>query len=211
VKNKITQRILLRRYGLFAQRHFMFNDQSNLETYLATRRSGKPRDMVAPGPDGAQLDRIIALASRTPDHGKLFPWRFIKISDRDALADMFERALLASDPDARPPQIEAARNSALHAPAILVLAYAPQESAKIPDWEQEMSVGAVAMNILHAAHALGFVGCWITGWISYDEIVRSELCENAERIAGLFYFGTPGLQLEERPRPAVEAITRSWP
>ncbi len=189
----------------------MFNDQSNLETYLATRRSGKPRDMVAPGPDETQLDRIIALASRTPDHGKLFPWRFIKISNRDALADLFERALLASDPDARPSQIDAARNSALHAPCLLGLAHAPQESAKIPAWEQELSVGAVAMNILHAAHALGFVGCWITGWITYDEMVRSELCEGAERIAGIFYLGTPGLPMEERPRPDLAKITRSWP
>ena len=189
----------------------MFNDQSSLPAYLASRRSGKPRDMVAPGPDAGQLDVILTIAMRTPDHGKLFPWRFIKIEDRQAFAALLEKAFRTSNADARPAQIEAAIAPAFMAPTLVALLYAPQESAKIPAWEQQLSVGAVGMNLLHAAHAHGFVASWITGWASYDQSVRSALCEGEERIAGLFYIGTAGQPLEERPRPEPATVVRSWP
>jgi nitroreductase len=189
----------------------MFNDSSSLPAYLATRRSGKPRDMIAPGPDDAQLDAILSLAMRTPDHGKLFPWRFVEVSDRQAFAMLLERAFLAANPDARPAQVEAAVAPAMMAPTLAILLYAPQESAKIPEWEQQLSVGAVGMNLLHAAHAHGFVASWITGWAAYDENVRTALCEGAERIAGFFFIGTPGQPLEERPRPNFDAIVRTFP
>jgi nitroreductase len=189
----------------------MFNDLSSITAYLATRRSGKPRDMVAPGPDEATLDQILALAMRTPDHGKLFPWRFVKIVDRAAFAALLESAFVASNPDARAAQIEAAVTPAKMAPTLIALLYAPQPSPKIPLWEQQMSVGAVGMNLLHAAHAHGFVACWITGWASYDETVCEALCEGEEKIAGFFYIGSPGLPLEERPRADSADIIRSWP
>jgi nitroreductase len=189
----------------------MFNDLSALPAYLATRRSGKPRDMIAPGPDAATLDAMLRLAMRTPDHGKLFPWRFVKIADRNAFANLLERAFVIANPDARPAQIEAATAAAHMAPALIILLYAPQESAKIPEWEQQLSVGAVAMNLLHAANARGFVASWITGWAAYDPTVASAMCEGDERIAGLFYIGTPRLPLEERPRPDFEAIVRVFP
>jgi nitroreductase len=189
----------------------MFNDTSSLPCYLATRRSGKPRDMIAPGPDEAQIDAILALAMRTPDHGKLFPWRFVKVADRQALAALLEKAFLAANPDARPVQVEAAVAPALMAPTLVILLYAPQESAKIPDWEQQLSVGAVGMNLLHAAHAHGFVASWITGWAAYDPVVAATLCEGEQRIAGFFFIGSPGQPLEERPRPDFEAIVRTFP
>lgn len=189
----------------------MFNDLSSLPAYLATRRSGKPRDMVAPGPDAGQLDAILRLAMRTPDHGKLFPWRFVKIEDRAAFAALLEKAFVAANPEARPAQIEAATAAAFMAPTLVILLYAPQPSPKIPMWEQQMSVGAVGMNLLHAAHAYGFVASWITGWASYDPLVRDALCQDDEQIAGLFYIGSPGQPLEERPRPEPESIIRVWP
>ena len=189
----------------------MFNDLSSLPAYLASRRSGKPRDMIAPGPDAAQLEAILGLAMRTPDHGKLFPWRLIKIEDRQAFAALLERAFVAANPDARPAQIEAAIAPAVMAPTLVLLLYAPQPSPKIPLWEQQLSVGAVGMNLLHAAHAYGFVASWITGWASYDPIVRSEICVGDEQIAGLFFIGTAGQPHEERPRPAPESIVRNWP
>jgi nitroreductase len=189
----------------------MFNDRRSLSAYLATRRSGKPREMIAPGPDAAQLDAILALAMRTPDHGKLFPWRFVKVTDRQALAALFERAFLAANPDARPVQVEAAVAPALMAPALVILLYAPQKSAKIPEWEQQLSVGAVGMNLLHAAHAHDFVASWITGWACYDRTVAAALCEGDERIAGFFYIGSPSRPLEERPRPSFDAVIRSFP
>jgi nitroreductase len=189
----------------------MFNDTRSLPSYLASRRSGKPRDMVAPGPDAAMLDAMLGLAIRTPDHGKLFPWRFIKVADRDALAALFESAFLAANPDARKAQVEAAVAPAHMAPTLVILLYAPQESPKIPLWEQQMSVGAVGMNLLHAAHAYGFVGSWITGWACYDPIITAAVCEGNERIAGFFFIGTAGQPLEERPRPDLDTIVRSYP
>jgi nitroreductase len=189
----------------------MFNDLSSVAAYLETRRSGKPRDMVAPGPDEATLDRILQSAMRTPDHGKLFPWRFVKIEDCAALAKLLGDAFVTANPDARSAQIEAAVAPALMAPTLVILLFAPQPSAKIPLWEQQMSVGAVGMNLLHAAHAHGFVASWITGWASYDPTVRAVLCQGDEQVAGFFFIGTPGQPLEERPRPDPADVVRSWP
>jgi nitroreductase len=167
--------------------------------------------MVAPGPDAQILDRILQTAMRTPDHGKLFPWRFVKIEDRIAFAELLSTAFRTANPDARPTQIEAAIASAYMAPTLIVLLFAPQPSLKIPLYEQQMSVGAVGMNIIHAAHAHGFVASWITGWASYDPVVRNALCTGDETIAGLFFIGTASLPLEERPRPAADNIIRKWP
>lgn len=189
----------------------MFNDISSVATYLETRRSGKPRDMVEPGPDAATLDRMLQIAMRTPDHGKLFPWRFIHVVDRPALAKLLGDAFVTANPDARTAQIEAAVAPALMAPSLVILLFAPQPSAKIPLWEQQMSVGAVGMNLLHAAHAHGYVASWITGWASYDPTVRAVLCQGNEQIAGFFFIGTAGQPLEERPRPDPEAVIRVWP
>ena len=189
----------------------MFNDLGTPLSYLATRRSGKPRDMIVPGPDAATLDRILQIAMRTPDHGKLFPWRFVTINDRAALAELMATAFTVANPDARPSQIEAALAPAFMAPTLVLLLFAPQPSAKIPLWEQQMSVGAVGMNLLHAAHAHGFVASWITGWASYDQTIRAALCQGDEQIAGFFFIGTPALPLEERPRPDPADIVRSWP
>lgn len=205
VKNFIAGKVKFRR------KEYMFNDLTSVATYLETRRSGKPRDMVAPGPDTLTLDRILHIAMRTPDHGKLFPWRFVKIDDRNAFADLLSKAFSMANPDARQTQIEAAIAPAKMAPTLIVLMFAPQASAKIPEWEQQLSVGAVAMNLLHAAHAHGFVASWITSWASYDPVIRQTLCQDEEKIAGLFFIGSPALPLEERPRPLPEAVIRQWP
>ena len=191
----------------------MFNDLSSPLTYLQSRRSGRPRDMVQPGPTDDQLNEILALAMRTPDHGKIAPWRFIKVSDaaRSDLAALLERAYLKSNPESRPAQIEAAVANAHLAPSLVILIHSPQPNAKVPAWEQELSSGAVGMNLLHAAHSLGFVGGWITGWAAYDETVRAALCQPTERIAGFFYFGSPGQELEERPRPDFAAKVSDFP
>ena len=191
----------------------MFNDTSSLRSHLATRRSGKARDMVAPGPDAAQLRNIIALALRTPDHGKLAPWRIITVADeqREAFASLLKRAWVAENPGAAGMDLSALDQFAHQAPTLLVLISTPVPGAKIPVWEQQMSAGAVGMNLLHAAHAHGFVGSWLTGWAAYSpEVVAAFGVGEGDRIAGYFFFGTPGEPLKERPRPEYDDVVSGW-
>lgn len=190
-----------------------FNDRSTPLSLLRTRRSGKPRDMVAPGPSPEQLREMIAIAARTPDHGKLAPWRFVIVPDdlRPAFAEGLSRALRAERPGASERDVAAVVNDfAYQAPALVVVLSSPQPEAKIPLWEQELSAGAATMNLLHAAHAMGFVGGWLTGWATYSDVVRDMFGAAPERIAGFVFLGTPARELEERPRPELDAIVRSW-
>ncbi len=190
----------------------MFNDATTPLTLLSTRRSGKPRDLVAPGPDEAQLRRMLEIALRTPDHGKLSPWRFVIVAgdQRDALATLLERAYRAERPDAGRLEIEAAHQFARQAPALIVVLSSPVMGSKIPVWEQHLSAGAAIMNLLHAAHAMGFAGGWLTGWPSYSDQVRDAFGSADERIAGFVFIGTPARPLEERPRPDYAAVVRRW-
>lgn len=193
----------------------MLNDCSSLLAHLNTRRSGKPRDMVAPGPSEQQLHSMIEQAMRSPDHGKLAPWRFIEIAadQRTAFANMLKKAWIASNPGAANLDLSALEQFAAQAPTLIVLLSTPVLPSKIPLWEQSLSSGAVAMNLLHAAHAHGFVGSWITGWAAFDPMVTASLggTEN-DQIVGFFFFGTPSLPLEERPRPqALDKLTRWAP
>lgn len=189
-----------------------FNDLSSLPAYLASRRSGRPRDMIAPGPDAAQMREIVAIASRTPDHGKLNPWRVVHVAgdQRDALAGVLTAAYRAEKPEAGRLEIEAMEALARQAPELLVVLFSPRESSKIPLWEQELSAGAFVMNLLHAIHAHGFVGGWITGWPSYSDAVRDHFGAAPEKIAGFVFLGTAGQALEERPRPGLDAVLSSW-
>ena len=190
----------------------ILNDRSSPLALLETRRSGRPHDLIAPGPSDAELERILAIAARTPDHGKLSPWRFIIVAanQRQALADLLARALPAHDPDATAAHVAKALEFAHQAPALVVLVSSPTDGHKIPLWEQEISAGAAAMNLLLATHAMGFVGGWITGWAAYSETVRRAFCAPGERIVGFYFLGTPGHELEERPRPPLATILRHW-
>ena len=191
----------------------MFNDTSSLRTHLATRRSGKARDMVAPGPDDAQLSDIIALALRTPDHGKLAPWRIVTIADdqRDAFAALLKQAWIAENPGAAGVDLSALDQFAHQAPSLLVLLSTPVAGSKIPVWEQQMSAGAVGMNLLHAAHAYGYVGSWLTGWAAYSPPVAAAFgAQDGDTIVGYFFLGTPALELDERPRPEYDDVVRAW-
>ena len=189
-----------------------FNDTSTAASLLATRRSGKARDMTAPGPDAVTLDAILAAATRVPDHGKLAPWPFIIIDDqhRTALADLLEAAYREEKPAASRMEIEAMRNFGTQAPTLVVLMSRPYPDSHIPLWEQQLSVGAAAMQLLNAAHAHGFVGNWLTGWASFSPAVTRLLGEPGERIAGFFFLGTATRPLEERPRPEPAAVIRRW-
>ncbi|TVV74898.1 nitroreductase family protein [Sphingomonas solaris] len=190
----------------------MFNDLSSPRAFLATRRSGKPRDMVAPGPDAAQLADILSIATRTPDHGKLAPWRFLTIPDdrRDAFAAMLRDAYLEEKPEAGRLELEAIDQFARQAPTLVVVISRPAHASHIPIWEQELSAGAVCMNLGHAAHAHGFVAGWLTGWAAYSPAVCKALAADDGRIAGFVFIGTPSRPLDERPRPDIAAVVHPW-
>lgn len=169
--------------------------------------------MVAPGPSPAELQQILEVAMRTPDHGKLAPWRFVVVErdQRDALAALLHRALEENHADAGPAHHAKAEQFAQQGEALVVMLSAPVAGHKVPVWEQELAAGAAAMNLLHAAHALGFVGSWLTGWASYDPTVRAAFAQApGERIVGFIFLGSPGVALQERPRPEPAALVRRW-
>lgn len=190
----------------------MLNDRSTPLSLLETRRSARPREMVDPGPSPEELERILAIAVRTPDHGKLAPWRFIVVecSQRAEFAALLHRALAESNPDATDAHYAKEEEFAHQGSALVILISSPIEGHKIPVWEQQLSCGAVGMNLLHAAHALGFVGGWLTGWRAYSPAVTEAFCEPGERIAGFLFFGSPSETIAERPRPALEDVVRTW-
>lgn len=189
-----------------------FNDRSTAMDLLLTRRSGKGRDMVAPGPDADQLAAILRVASRVPDHGKLAPWRFVVVPDtaRAAFAGLLESAYRAEKPDAGRLEVQAMRDFAQQAPCLVVVMSRPNPASHIPAWEQQLSVGAACQNLLLAAHAQGFVANWLTGWAAYSPAVREALGEPGELVAGFMYIGSPAKPLEERPRPALDDVVRVW-
>jgi len=189
----------------------MFNDLHSPATLAATRRSGKPRDMVAPGPDATQLRTILSAAMRVPDHGKLAPWRFVVIDEdrRDAFAAMLQQAWRAEHATVDRPDVEAINQFARQAPALVVVLSTPVE-AKISVWEQQLSAGAACMTMLTAAHAEGFVGSWLTGWAAYSPAVVAELGHPGAALAGFVFIGSPGCALSERPRPAYDSIVSRW-
>ena len=190
----------------------MLNDTSSPLALLATRRSGKPRDLVAPGPDTDQLARILMIAARTPDHGKLAPWRFVVVGAdrRSALAALIIDAYRTERPQASRTEIESLDQFAHQAPTLVVVMASPKVESHIPLWEQELSAGAACMNLLHAVHAQGFAGGWLTGWPSFSDTVRNAFGAARERIAGFMFIGTPSKPLDERPRPDMARLVSTW-
>ena len=190
----------------------MLNDRSSTLTLLETRRSGKPRELVGPGPTADEMERILTIASRVPDHGKLHPWRFVTVADdqRDAFGALLRQALVEHNPCATLAHHEKEDQFAHYAGQLVVVVSAPVAGHKIPVWEQELSAGAAAMNLLHAAHALGFVAGWVTGWRTYSERVQQAFCGPGERIAAFIFIGHPVRELEERDRPPLGDVWTPW-
>jgi len=176
---------------------------------LKTRRSLKPFEMTGPGPSPAELDTILTVGARVPDHGKLAPWRFIVFEGegRTRAGEIFARLFAQKNPQATADQIEKERRKFTDAPLVIAVVSRTVEHFKVPAWEQELSAGASAMNIVHAASALGYVCDWVTGWIAFDRDVLDALGLAAnEKIAGFIHIGKPTKTIEDRPRPALSQI-----
>lgn len=155
---------------------------------------------------------MLGIATRVPDHGKLSPWRFVIIGkeQRGELAMLLRRSLEDEDPSATAAHFQKAETFARQGEALVVLISSPIAGHKIDVWEQELSCGAAAMNLLNAAHAMGFVAGWLTGRHAYSPTVSAALCGPGERIAGFIFIGSPGRPLEERPRPQLGEVVQRW-
>jgi nitroreductase len=179
---------------------------------LKTRRSIKPVELNGPAPSAAEVDTLLTIASRVPDHGKLTPWRFIvfegkaRLSAGDTIAAVFR----AKRPDATPDQIEYERKRLARAPIVIAVVSRAGPHVKIPEWEQIMSAGAAATSLVMAAYALGYAASWLTEWYAYDRQVLDALgLAPNERIAGFVHIGKAAKSAEDRPRPPLnEIVTR---
>ncbi len=205
------KRIVGESRGPYLARH-MLNDLSSTLSLLETRRSAKPRELIGPGPAQEELARILTIAARIPDHGKLHPWRFVTVADdqRDAFAALLQRALEEENAQATDAHRQKENEFAHYPGQLVVLVSAPIEGHKIPVWEQQLSAGAAGMNLIMAAHALGYVAGWVTGWRTYSERVRAAFCGPAERIAGFVFIGHPAREIKERERPALSEVWTAW-
>jgi nitroreductase len=176
---------------------------------LRTRRSLKPVELFEPGPSATDVETLLTVASRVPDHGKLVPWRFIVFEGAARLTAgaAIAAAFVAKYPAATADQIDYERRRLARAPLVIAVVSRAGPHVKIPEWEQVLSAGAAAMSLVLAAHALGFGANWITEWYAYDRRVLEALgLKEEERIAGFVHIGTPSRPAEDRPRPPLEKI-----
>ncbi len=180
--------------------------------YLETRRSVKAKELLEPAPSDEELRRILTVGMRVPDHGKLAPWR-IKILHKEgqrALGDLCAELFKKQHPDANDKQLAFERDIMMRAPLLLAVLYTPA-LGRIPEWEQQLSAGAVCMNILHGCHALGYGAQWLSEWPAYHAEVKYALGGTLEdKIAGFIYIGSYGEKPEERPRPAYDEVVSVW-
>lgn len=180
---------------------------------LKQRRSVPPQFLAAPGPDAAQIQDLLTVASRVPDHGKLAPWRFILFSGagKEKAAGIVAQGFKARNPEADEAKIEFERKRLLHAPLVIAVISTAAPHPKIPEWEQELSAGAVCMNLVIAAQAMGFGASWLTNWFAFDRAVLTAFgVGETERVAGFVHIGTPSSVPADRERPDISAITTSF-
>src|SRR5687768_17435599 len=191
--------------------------EERLVGYLKSRRTIPAAQMAEPGPDPQILRNMLEIAVRVPDHGKLAPWRLI-VYDRNRRQQVVEGLvrIAGQHPDEKERRYRADKTRGFaEAPLVVGVISAPiVDHPKIPLWEQQLSAGAVCLNLLHAAQAHGFAAQWLTGWFAYDANAMRWLgLKEGERVAGFIHIGTPsslGLAAPERERPNLDAIIVSW-
>ncbi|MET4329599.1 nitroreductase [Bradyrhizobium sp. i1.15.2] len=179
---------------------------------LKTRRSVKPREMSGPGPSPAELETILTIGARVPDHGKLAPWRFIIFEGdaRQRAGEVIAKVFARKNPGAAAADVETERKRLMDAPLVIGIVSFTKPHPKVPAFEQELSAGASVMNIVTAATALGYGACWLTGWFAFDRDVLDGLgLKPDEKLAGFVHIGKPTRPSEDRPRPVLsEIVTR---
>lgn len=168
---------------------------------LANRRSASAQLLAAPGPSEAEIEQILHLGARTPDHGKLFPWRFVVLGPQSR-ADLSEALAVLAEAQGRVDKDLAVLAKLANPPMTIMVVSIPIQGHKVPVWEQQLSAGAVCMNLEHAADALGYSASWITDWYAYDPAAVALFgVQDGETIAGFIHLGTLTDPPLERPRP----------
>ncbi len=186
---------------------------SDTLTLLKTRRSIPAVNIVEPGPSAAEIEEMLTIAARVPDHGKLVPFRFVLFEgEARAAAGAATAALLAARrPDADPKLIAAEANRFTRSPLVVAVVSSAAPHAKIPEWEQVLAAAASAMNLMIAANAMGYATQWLTEWVTYDAEARALLgLSPEERLIGLIHVGTPDIPPFARPRPDLAEIVTRW-
>ena len=176
--------------------------------FLARRRSASAVTLTEPGPSAAELDDLLHLAMRVPDHGKLSPWRFV-------ILEGFGKAHFAARLDAlaraRGDSVAAAKLAKLKLPPLCVAVISAPKPGQIPEWEQRLSSGAACMTLLYSALAMGYGANWITDWYAYDAEANALLgLTGEEKVAGFVLIGTVREPPLERERPQLEALVSRW-
>lgn len=184
-----------------------------LRDYLLTRRSVGIGFLAEPGPNADELEQILRIGTRVPDHGKITPWRLIVIDGDnrakagEELAQIFSRA----NPETDQSSIEAERKRFLPAPLTIGVISSPQPHPKVPELEQLLSAGNVAFNLVHAAYALGFAASWVTRWYAFNTEAATMLgAKTGEQFVGFIHIGTPTTTIEDRPRPDLSSVVSRW-
>jgi nitroreductase len=184
-----------------------------LRDYLLTRRSVGLAFLQEPGPSAEELETLLTIATRVPDHGKITPWRLVIIEGeaRRAAGEKLAAIIAARNPAMDEAGLEIERNRFLPAPLTIGVISAPQEHPKVPEMEQLLSAGNVAFNLVHGAYALGYAASWVTRWFTFDAEAATMLGAGpGEQFVGFVHIGTPAAAVEDRPRPALADVVTRW-
>ncbi len=184
-----------------------------LLNYLKTRRSVGIGFLKDPGPTPDELEQILRIGTRVPDHGKLTPWRLVVI-EGDARTEAGQRLAAiakANNPALDEASLDVERRQFLPAPVTVGVIFSHKPLAKAPEMEQLLSAGNVCFNLMHAAFAMGFAASWVTRWFSFDTAAQQMLgARGGERFVGFVHIGTPATTIEDRDRPELSAVVSWW-
>lgn len=184
-----------------------------LRDYLLTRRSVGLAFLKEPGPSAEEIETLLTIATRVPDHGKITPWRLVVIEGeaRRAAGERLAEIAARRNPGLDEAGLETERNRFLPAPLTIGVLSAPKEHPKVPELEQVLSAGNVAFNLVHGAFALGYAACWVTRWFAFDAEAAQMLGAGpGEQFVGFVHVGTPAASIEDRPRPALAEVVTRW-
>lgn len=197
----------------FSDQEILMPSNLALRDHLLSRRSVGIAFLREPGPSEDELNTLLTIATRVPDHGKMTPWRLVIISGdaRREAGEKLAEIAARKNPAMDEASLEAERNRFLPAPLTIGVISAPRENPKAPEIEQVLSAGNVAFNLLHGAHALGYGASWVTRWFAFDDEAASMLgAREGERFVAFVHIGTPSAAIEDRPRPALEDVVSYW-